>query len=150
MPIPPRFPCAGARALWAPTRRDFLYGLGASIGGVAFTAMLAEQTLAESRDRAAGPLAPRPGHVPAKAKACIFLMMEGGPSHIDTFDPKPKLESLHLKEFARADKMASAMSSGKRYYVQSPFRFRKAGRSGADMGENWECLAGVADELCFY
>jgi hypothetical protein len=77
-------------------------------------------------------------------------MMEGGPSHIDTFDPKPKLDGLHLKEFARNDKQQSAMSGGKRYFVRSPFRFRKAGRCGADMAENWEHLAGVADELCFY
>jgi hypothetical protein len=52
-------------------------------------------------------------------------MMEGGPSHIDTFDPKPMLEKLHLKEFVREGKMKSAMESGKRYYVQSPFQFRK-------------------------
>jgi hypothetical protein len=148
----PRFPCAGARALWAPTRREFLYSLGASIGSVALTAMLAESGAAgaESRSEPADPLAPRPAPLPAKARACIFLMMEGGPSHIDTFDPKPKLASLHLQEFARNDKTQSAMSSGKRYYVQSPFRFRKAGNSGADMAENWEDLAGVADELCFY
>ncbi len=77
-------------------------------------------------------------------------MMEGGPSHIDTFDPKPKLNELHLKEFARNDPMQSAMSSGKRYYVASPFQFRQAGESGVDMATNWEHLAGVADELCFY
>jgi hypothetical protein len=118
---------------------------------VALTALLAEQQPARgSEARDSDPLAPRPAPLPAKARACIFLMMEGGPSHIDTFDPKPKLESLHLKEFAREDAMQSAMASGKRYYVQSPFRFRKVGRSGADMGENWEHLAGVADALCFY
>jgi hypothetical protein len=146
--MPPRFPCAGARAVWAPTRREFLYGLGAGLGSVALTAMLADRARAEAG--AADPLAPKPGHVPARAKACIFLMMEGGPSHIDTFDPKPKLADLHLKEFVRDDSKQSAMSGGKRYYVRSPFRFRKAGRSGADVGENWEHLAGVADELCFY
>jgi hypothetical protein len=77
-------------------------------------------------------------------------MMEGGPSHIDTFDPKPALRDLHLQEFVREGQMKSQMESGKRYYVQSPFRFRKAGQSGADMAENWEHLAKVADELCFY
>ncbi len=77
-------------------------------------------------------------------------MMEGGPSHIDTFDPKPKLAELHLKEFQRTDKMQSAMSGGKRYYVASPFQFRKAGKCGADMATNWDQLAGVADDLCFY
>jgi hypothetical protein len=145
------FPCAGGRALHAPTRRDFVYGLGASLGSVAFSAMLASTARAgEAAPPRPGPLAPRAVHVPAKAKACIFLMMEGGPSHLDTFDPKPALERLHLKEFVREGRRNSAMESGKRYYVRSPFRFRKAGASGADMAENWEHLAGVADDLCFY
>jgi hypothetical protein len=143
-----RFACCGNHVASAPTRREFLYSLGASLGSVAFTALLAERAAAEAKP--AGPLAPKPGHLPAKAKACIFLMMEGGPSHIDTFDPKPKLAELHLKEFARNDKMQSAMSGGKRYYVQSPFKFRKAGQAGADMAENWEHLAALADDLCFY
>ena len=143
----PFFPCAGARALHAPTRRDFLYSLGTSIGSVAFSALLAGRAGAAEK---AGPLAPKPGHLPAKAKNCIFLMMEGGPSHIDTFDPKPALAKLHLQEFTREGKQKSAMESGKRYYVQSPFTFRKAGECGADMATNWEHLAGVADELCFY
>jgi Protein of unknown function (DUF1501) len=121
------------------TRRDALYGLGTGLGSVAFSALLA----AEDKR------VPKP-HAPAKATACIFLMMEGGPSHIDTFDPKPKLRDLHLKEFQRNDKTQSAMASGKRYYVASPFSFAKVGKSGADMATNWERLAGVADELCFY
>jgi hypothetical protein len=97
------------------------------------------------------PLAPKSGHYPGvKAKNVIFLMMEGGPSHIDTFDPKPMLDKVHLKEFVREGKQKSAMESGKRYYVRSPFEFIKAGQSGADMAENWTHLAKVADELCFY
>jgi len=97
------------------------------------------------------PLAPKVAHFPkAKAKHCIFLYMEGGPSHIDTFDPKAKLDGLHLKEFNRSGKEQSAMSSGKRYYVKSPFEFHKAGQSGADMNKLWKNLAGVADDLCFY
>lgn len=146
------FPCAGHRALWSPTRREFIYSLGASLGSVALTALLARNAAAASvaTSAAGGPLAPKAGHVPAKAKNCIFLMMEGGPSHIDTFDPKPKLAALHLQEFTREGKMKSAMESGKRYYVQSPFKFRKCGQSGADMAENWEHLRHVADDLCFY
>ncbi len=141
------FPCAGHRALWAPTRREFLYSLGASVGSVALTALLAQ----EGRGAvAAHPLAAKPGHFPGKAKNCIFLMMEGGPSHIDTFDPKPKLAAMHLQEFNRAGKTKSAMESGKRYFVQSPFKFRKAGQSGADIAENWEHLARVVDDICFY
>ena len=147
MPAPDRFPCAGHRALWSPTRREFVYSLGASVGSVALAALMAEE---ESRVGNAGPLAPKEGHFPAKAKRCIFLMMEGGPSHIDTFDPKPALSRLHLKEFTREDQKESAMSSGKRYYVQSPFAFRKCGDSGADMCNLWEHLQHRADDICFY
>ena len=142
MSIPSFFQCAGRRSLHAPTRRDFVFGLGASVGSIALTSLLA--------DEAKGPLAPKSQHVPAKAKNCIFLMMEGGPSHIDTFDPKPKLADLHLKEFVREGTMKSAMESGKRYFVQSPFQFKKCGQSGADMAENWSHLSKVADDLCFF
>ncbi|MCG8650805.1 MAG: DUF1501 domain-containing protein [Pirellulales bacterium] len=123
-------------------RRDFLYGLGSSLGAAAFTSMLAE---ADQPDQQHQPHFPE-----AKAKHCIFLYMEGGPSHIDTFDPKPELNKQHLKEFHRGGQEQSAMSSGKRYYVQSPFKFRKVGQSGADMCDHWQHLPDVADELCFY
>jgi len=128
-------------------RREFLYGLGTSLGSIALTSMLADESRANPQP---GPMAPRQGHFPVKAKNCIFLMMEGGPSHIDTFDPKPSLNDLHLKEFTRQGEQKSAMESGKRYYVQSPFKFRKQGESGADMAENWVHLPKVADDLCFY
>jgi hypothetical protein len=128
------------------TRRDFLYGLGATLGTVALNAMLHAD---EPRDRA-DPLAPRAGHHFAKAKSCIFLFMEGGPSHIDTFDPKPKLAELHMQEFQRDEKFASAMANGKRYFVESPFEFRQVGESGLWMNTLFAQLAGVADELCVY
>jgi len=82
----------------------------------------------QAEDRPAGPLSPKPPHHAAKAKACICLFMEGGPSHIDTFDPKPKLAELHMQEFTRNDKFASNMGSGKRYYIASPFSSRQVGR----------------------
>ncbi|MGB0595848.1 MAG: DUF1501 domain-containing protein [Rubripirellula sp.] len=129
-----------------PLRRDFLYGLGSSLGSVAFSALLADAAQADNTS----PAKQQPHFPEAKAKHCIFLYMEGGPSHIDTFDPKPKLKQLHLKEFQRAGQEQSAMSSGTRYYVQSPFQFAKHGESGADMCHLWKNLAGVADELCFY
>src|SRR6058998_1310475 len=71
------------------TRRDFLFRMGAGLGSVALSALLSRE---EAR---AGVLSPKPPHHPSKAKACIFLLMDGGPSHIDTFDPKPKLNRLH-------------------------------------------------------
>lgn len=134
------------RKMSQPLRRDFLYGLGSSLGSVAFSALLADAAQANKTS----PAKQQPHFPEAKAKHCIFLYMEGGPSHIDTFDPKPKLKQLHLKEFQRAGQEQSAMSSGTRYYVQSPFQFAKHGKSGADMCHLWENLAGVADELCFY
>ncbi len=124
-------------------RREFLYGLGASLGSVAFSSLL-QADAATAADRQQQP------HFPAKAKRCIFLMMEGGPSQIDTFDPKPELTRRHLEEFTRSGKEQSAMSSGKRYFVKSPFEFVKAGKSGADFSNRWVHLQHLADEICFY
>jgi hypothetical protein len=128
----------------APDRREFLYHLGAGLGSVALTTLLAED---QAR---AGVLAPKQPHHPTRAKACIFLLMEGGPSHLDTFDPKLKLRELDGQEFVRQDKYASAMESGKRYFVASPFGFQKAGRSGVEVCEHFEHLAGCVDDICFY
>jgi hypothetical protein len=128
-------------------RRNFLYGLGASIGSVALTSMLQAD---EERKRSKAPLAVRKQHVPAKAKACIMLYMAGGPSHIDTFDPKPKLDKLHMQKFVRRGKFASAMASGERYFVKSPFKFKRAGESQMAMCEHFKQLADAADDLCVY
>src|SRR4051794_39888193 len=71
------------------SRRDFLLRAGAGFGGVALSALLA---------RSAGPhagLTARPPHFPARAKNVIWCFMDGGPSHIDLFDPKPALQKLH-------------------------------------------------------
>jgi hypothetical protein len=129
-----------------PTRRSFLHGLGATLGTVAFNALLR----GDEPRQAFSPVAAKPPHHHARATACILLYMEGGPSHIDTFDPKPKLAELHLKEFARNDKLSSAMANGKRYFIQSPFQFRQTGKSGIWMNERFAHLAEVADELCIY
>jgi hypothetical protein len=132
-------------------RRELLFGLGATLGTVALNAMLqAEDKPVAHASGSDGPLTPKPPHLSAKAKSCIFLTMAGGPSHIDTFDPKPKLDALHLQKFQRQDKFASAMASGQRYYVKSPFKFHKAGQSGLDVCEHFEHLAAVADNLCVY
>ena len=140
-------PDAAGRSL---DRRAFFFGAGSSMAGVALAALVADETTALAAEPAVSQLTARPPHFAAKAKRCIFLTMEGGPSHVDTFDPKPALARLHLKEFVREGRMKSAMESGKRYYVQSPFAFRKVGQSGADMAENWEHLARCADDLCFF
>ena len=123
-------------------RREFLFGLGSSLGALALTDLQAAQT------QASGPLAPKqPMHAP-KAKAVIMLFMEGGPSHVDNFDPKPKLNALHVTESTRT----AGLATGKRFYVGSPFKSRKVGNAGIEMSEPWQCLADpdVADELCVY
>src|SRR5215471_6624740 len=81
----------------APSRREFLYHGGMGLGAVALSALIAQD-----RARAAiRPLAPKKPDFPAKAKHCIFLLMEGGPSHMDTFDPKPGLDRLHMTRFQK-------------------------------------------------
>lgn len=127
------------------SRRSFLYGLGASLGSVAFSDFLIKDAAATT-----GPLAVKQPHLPARAKSCIFLCMEGGPSHIDTFDPKPALDARHMQTFVREGDEFSAMSQGERFYVRSPFNFRQVGESGMMMCEHFQELASVADDLCVY
>ena len=127
-----------------PARRGFLYGLGASLGSLALTSLLrGDENLAAAVEKQAT-------HHPPRAKRCIFLMLEGGPSHLDTFDPKPELTQRHLQEFTRSGKEQSAMSSGKRYFVKSPFDFIKAGDCGADINSSFEHLQTCVDDICFY
>ncbi len=128
-------------------RREFMYGLGSSLGALALTDILASDGVASTSEKA-GPLSPKPPIHPAKAKAVIMLFMEGGPSQVDTFDPKPELNKLHLTESKRTEGLAT----GKRFYVGSPFKSRKVGESGIDMSDRWVHLADpeVADELCVY
>ena len=122
------------------SRRDFIYGLGASLGSLALTDLLASEATQ------AGPLTPKQPMLPARAKNVIMLFMEGGPGHMDTFDPKPELSRLHKKE----SKLAFGQETGFKFFVGSPFKFRKVGSNGIDMCDQWQHLADpfVADELC--
>lgn len=130
----------------APHRRDFLYGLGSSLGALAFTDLQAADKAANKATE--GPLSPKKPLMEPKAKAVIMLFMEGGPSHVDTFDPKTKLDELHLSESTRT----KGLATGKRFFVGSPFKSRKVGNAGLDMSDQWQFLADpeVADELCVY
>jgi hypothetical protein len=85
---------------------------------------------------------------PAKAKNVIMLFMEGGPGHMDTFDPKPELTRLHKTE----SKLPEGLAKGFKFFVGSPFKFNKVGQSGIEMCDQWKHLADpyVADELCNY
>ncbi len=129
------------------SRRELLFGLGASAGPLALTHLLAAEGSA-----ATGPLAPKEPMLPARAKACIFIVLEGGPGHMDTFDPKPRLRDLHLTESARDPDQVLVELTAKTYYVGSPFGFRRAGKSGIEMCDQFVHMADpvVADELCVY
>ena len=84
-----QFPCG-------LTRREALWQMGGGFAGVALTAMLERdgffQKIGYADEGVVNPLAPKPSHFPTKVKNCIFLLMNGGPSQVDTFDPKPLLE----------------------------------------------------------
>lgn len=138
-------PAVAKNAHAVPSRRDVLYGFGAGIGSIALTSLLQGD---EPNPRQSAQLGTT--HHPPRAKRCIFLMMEGGPSHLDTFDPKPELNGRHLQEFTRSGEEQSAMSSGKRYFVKSPFEFKRAGECGADISTEFEHLQTCVDDMCFY
>ncbi len=127
------------------SRRELLYHSGMGLGSIALGALL-------QRDQArAGVLASKPGHHDAKAKNCIFLLMEGGPSHIDTFDPKAKLVDLHMTEFVKErNKFEASMNTGKRYYVRSPFEFQRVGKMGIEINAKLRRFADCVDDVCFY
>lgn len=86
---------------------------------------------------AGGPLAPMPGHFPAKAKHLIVFFMTGGFSHLDTFDYKPKLQKDHDKA-VRGHKV-----------LASPYAFRPRGECGKMVSELFEHMGGVVDDVCF-
>lgn len=124
------------------SRRDFIFSLGASLGSVAFSSML------QADEPIASPLSPKQPMLPAKAKNVIMLFMEGGPGHMDTFDPKPELSRLHKQEST----LAFGQETGFKFFVGSPFKFQKVGSNGIEMCDQWKHLADpyVTDELCNY
>src|SRR3954464_7750610 len=91
-----------------------------------------------------GPLAPRPAHFPARAKAVIWLFMEGAPSGVDLFDPKPELTRRH------GDKVAIDVFNGNPGpLMRSPFSFKQYGQSGAWVCDRYPNVARHVDELAF-
>jgi hypothetical protein len=120
------------------SRRSFLRTSANGFGYLAFAALAARQSQAAS-----GPLAPKPPHFPGRAKRVIFLCMQGGPSHVDTFDHKPKL-------FADAGKPAPAAAGryGRATLLEPRWKFSQRGKSGLWISELFDEVAGHADDLC--
>jgi hypothetical protein len=91
-----------------------------------------------------GPLAPRPGHFAPRARHLVFVFLTGGFSHVDTFDPKPKLTADHGKTVPGP----TLRESSTKPLLGSPFKFSPGGRSGLPISELFPHLGTVADELC--
>ena len=141
-----------SRPLSTPlSRRNFLYGTGASLGSVAFSALSAADNY-DTFARVGEPMEPQIPQLPARAKNVIMLFMEGGPSHIETFDPKPELKKRHLQDFVRPDDKFTRETNSNRFFVGSPYDYVRAGKAGIPMCEHFKHLQAqdVADELCVY
>jgi hypothetical protein len=131
-------------------RRDFLKKLGGGFGYLALSAIAAQNALADAGAATpANSLAPRPPHFPARAKRVIFLFMHGGPSQMDTFDPKPRLNELHGQPLPYKLDGFLAQRDGERKLKGSPFAFKQHGQSGAWVSEVFTHLTRHVDDLCF-
>lgn len=130
------------RALPALHRRSFLKHTSAGFGWLALAGLLGEQ----SQSRAAtNPL--QPHHRP-KVKNVIFCFMDGGPSHVDTFDPKPALKEHEGKPIGAGAVSKRSQSNAGRVWLGSPWKFRQRGASGLWVSDLFPRLSEVADELC--
>lgn len=123
-----------------PSRRQLLQRAGAGFGSLALTALLADE--ARAATPAANPLAPKEPHFKARAKRVIFLFMPGGPSQVDTFDPKPELAK-------RNGKPSPKLYLGKqRPLLASPWKFKKYGQSGLEVSDLFPQVASCIDDIC--
>jgi hypothetical protein len=123
------------------SRRQMLAQSSYGVGMIGLASVLAGQSHANMT-----PLAPRPPHFPARAKRIIHLWMNGGPSQVDTFDPKPAL----LRYAGQRPQSTAGLSTERRTggLMPSPFRFTRHGQSGLEISELFPHLARHADDLC--
>jgi uncharacterized protein DUF1501 len=124
----------------ALSRRRAIQSLCGGLGSVGLSALLGEKpALAASVGRYAGP------KLPAKAKQVIFLFMAGGPSQIDTFDPKPNLLKYQGQRPDAVNLRTERQTGG---LLPSPFAFKKHGQNGVDVSELLPQLSTVIDDVC--
>ena len=126
------------------SRREFLCDGMCGFGALAIGAMMAHDIEAA----ATNPLAAKAPHVPAKAKSVIFLFMAGGPSHLETFDPKPLLNKLH------GQKRPAEFGEAKYQFVTADAKilgtkrtFQKYGKSGIDVSDLFPHMAQCVDDI---
>jgi hypothetical protein len=131
------------------TRRELLRRSGMGLGllglaGVLDGAGVMSAAAGQSENGYQNPLAERPPHFPVKAKRVIHLFMNGGPSHVDTFDPKPSLDKYAGKNLPM-DNLATERKTGNAF--PSPFKFQKYGESGIEVSEIFSNTARHIDDI---
>ena len=130
------------------TRRSFFQQCAGGIGIMALSQLMEQ----EGRGAVPGvnPLAPKPPHFPAKAKNIIFMFMEGGPSQIDLFDPKPELEKWSGKPLppSMTKDLRLAFTKPNAAVLASPRTFQKYGQSGIEFSDYIPNIGSCADDLC--
>jgi len=128
------------------SRRAWLADAGHGFGGLVLASLLAAD--ARPAAAAANPLAPRPPHHAARAKSVIFLFMEGGPSHLDTFDPKPLLRELAGRPLPESfGRVITAMGEAGSPLLADKRTWRQHGRSGLWVSDWLPHTAGIVDEI---
>jgi hypothetical protein len=127
------------------TRREMLCRLGTGLGVVGLAGLLSD-TEVLAAPRAANPLASKPPHHRPRAKRIIHLYMNGGPSQVDTFDPKPALaKHAGQRPPSTADLKTENNTGG---LLPSPFKFPRRGQSGLQISELYQETGRFADDLC--
>jgi hypothetical protein len=120
------------------TRRELLTSIGAGFGMVGMEGLVRGETV---RD----PLAPKDPHFTPKAKRVIYLFLNGGPSQVDTFDPKPALDKHHGKP-APTGNLKTERKTGN--LMRSPFQFKQCGQSGIEVSEIFPRIGAKIDDFC--
>ncbi|MFO0870139.1 MAG: DUF1501 domain-containing protein, partial [Pirellulales bacterium] len=124
-------------------RRDWLARTGTGLGLIGLAGLLAQQPTSAAEP--ASPLAPRPPHFPAQARHLIHIYLNGGPSQVDTFDPKPALER-YAGQPLPAGNLTTERHTGAA--LPSPFKFQRYGECGSEISEIFARTARHADDLC--
>jgi len=126
------------------SRRQLLRCTAGGIGSLALAGLLADEAAAAA---AGGPLVPKPGHHPARAKSVIFLYMTGGVSHVESFDYKPQLIADHGKKITTPH-WGQKPGEYERYLIKPHWRFAPGGTSGIYVSDLFPHTRGIVDELC--
>jgi hypothetical protein len=132
------------------SRREVLFHIGGGFGTLGLASVFAnagQPSPGTSQAAAANPLAPRPPHFPARAKRVIFLFMNGGPSHVDTFDPKPALARHAGQPLPESLRVGSARRNTTPL-MPSPFRAHRHGQSGIALTELYPEVGRCIDDIC--